>query len=96
MAGADDVAAHAARVSGGACTLSESRERERSKYSYTDPARFASLTALYSQFAQSDEVRALVRRERLSRIVGSAAPVIPEGSSARCRSSHSSACSIAQ
>ena len=56
---------------------------ERSKYSYTDPGRFASLTALYSQFAQSDEVRALVRREGapLGSSV-SAAPVIPEGSSA--------------
>ena len=56
---------------------------ERSKYSYSDPGRFASLTALYSQFAQSDEVRALVRREGapLGSSV-SAAPVIPEGSSA--------------
>lgn len=56
---------------------------ERSKYSYSDPGRFASLTALYSQFAQSDEVRALVRREGAppgSSV--SAAPVIPEGSSA--------------
>ena len=56
---------------------------ERSKYSYTDPSRFASLTALYSQFAQSDEVRALVRREGAppgSSV--SAAPVIPEGLSA--------------
>ena len=34
-------------------------EGVRSKYSYTDPGRFTSLTALYSQFAQSDEVRAL-------------------------------------
>ena len=58
-------------------------EQERSKYSYTDPSRFASLTALYSQFAQSDEVRALVRREGAP--VGSlvsAAPVIPPGSNA--------------
>ena len=56
---------------------------ERSKYSYSDPTRFASLTALYSQFAQSDEVRALVRREGSppgSSV--SAAPVIPPGSSA--------------
>jgi hypothetical protein len=58
----------------------EAKGEERSKYSYTDPSRFASLTALYSQFAQSDEVRALVRREGAppgSSV--SAAPVIPEG-----------------
>ena len=56
---------------------------ERSKYSYTDPGRFASLTALYSQFAQSDEVRALFRREGAPRGSSvSAAPVFPEGPSA--------------
>jgi hypothetical protein len=55
----------------------------QSKYSYADAGRFASLTALYSQFAQSDEVRALVRREGAppgSSV--SAAPVIPAGSNA--------------
>ena len=46
-------------------------ETQRSKYSYADAARFASLTALYSQFAQSDEVNALVRSEGApTRIVG--------------------------
>jgi hypothetical protein len=61
---------------------SESKGEERSKYSYTDPNRFASLTALYSQFAQSDEVRALVRRDGAPRGSSvSAAPVIPEGPS---------------
>ena len=54
---------------------------ERSKYSYSDPNRFVSLTGLYSQFAQSDEVRAFVRREGAPRgSTVSAAPV--EGSSA--------------
>ena len=49
---------------------------ERSKYSYSDPSRFVSLTGLYSQFAQSDEVRALVRREGAPRgSTVSAAPV---------------------
>src|SRR5215204_2210079 len=57
------------------------KEGVRSKYSYTDPGRFTSLTALYSQFAQSDEVRALVRREGAPRGSSvSAAPVIPPGS----------------
>ena len=58
-------------------------DAQRSKYSYADAGRFASLTALYSQFAQSDEVRALVRREGAppgSSV--SAAPVIPPGSNA--------------
>ena len=45
-----------------------------------DPGRFASLTALYSQFAQSDEVRALVRREGASRIVGFGSPGDPGSS----------------
>ena len=54
----------------------------RSKY-WSRPSRFASLTALYSQFAQSDEVRALVRREGApSGSSVSAAPVIPPGSNA--------------
>ena len=56
---------------------------QRSKYSYAGPDRFASLTALYSAFAQSDEVRALVRSEGAP--AGSsiaATPLIPAGSNA--------------
>ena len=64
---------------------------ERSKYSYSDPNRFVSLTALYSQFAQSDEVRAFVRREGAPPgSTVSAAPVIPKARvhTPCCPSSH--------
>ena len=58
-------------------------ETQRSKYAYADAARFASLTALYSQFAQSDEVNALVRSEGApSGSSVSAAPLVPLGSNA--------------
>lgn len=58
-------------------------DRSRSNFSYADATRFASLTALYSQFAQSDEVNALMKREGAPPgSTVSAAPLIPPGANA--------------
>lgn len=59
------------------------KSTSRSKFSYADATRFASLTALYSQFAESDEVNALVRREGAPPgSAVSATPLIPAGANA--------------
>ena len=59
------------------------RNTSRSKFSYADATRFASLTALYSQFAQSDEVNALVKSEGAPPgSAVSAAPLVTPGANA--------------